>query len=378
LCQKQRKHWIEKAYSTKTTISAICHAGLNEQIIPLFVDDKAAGFFNLIFAPTNFSNDILPQIDAYTEKYTIEHSVLRDAIKLIPNTNHRTINSASSLIKSLIDLKVDTASESEVNTQANKNYALDEQRKSTEENKNNLLKALEVSKNMLMYKNCGYTYTAVKEVLGSIFKTIISDVCAGKILIAKDRFDRLLEIAYYENDLKKIRYLLEHLLFQFNNVLLDMFPIYYDLYQISVETISNISIENQPKKFYFFTNEYFNRVVKLINEDPEATNPIISRIINYVNNNYSCDFLISDMLDTFNISISYGCRIFKEKMGITIKTYLNDIRMERTQYFLRYTDWSVKFIAQQVGYSNIRSFYKMYNSYFSIPPEKLRSLYQGI
>lgn len=90
---------------------------------------------------------------------------------------------------------------------------------------------------------------------------------------------------------------------------------------------------------------------------PEKEKQLVKKIKNYVENYYS-DFNlnIASIAEAVNLSPNYMSKIFKNTTGEGLLTYINNVRINHAKELLRSTSLTIDEIAQQVGFSNSRSF----------------------
>ncbi len=97
-------------------------------------------------------------------------------------------------------------------------------------------------------------------------------------------------------------------------------------------------------------------------------------MIDYITHHYRQPFRISDMNHELEISDSYARKILQKEIGMTAQEYLNHLRMFKAQWLLRNIDYTITRIADMTGYSNMRTFYRMYEKFYSVPCSYMRTL----
>ncbi|WP_052339237.1 helix-turn-helix transcriptional regulator [Gorillibacterium massiliense] len=79
-------------------------------------------------------------------------------------------------------------------------------------------------------------------------------------------------------------------------------------------------------------------------------------MIEYLHNNYSSKFSLTDMAISSNVSRGECCRFFKKMMHMTISSYLMEYRISKAVGFLETTNLSISEISETVGFSSISYF----------------------
>ncbi len=67
----------------------------------------------------------------------------------------------------------------------------------------------------------------------------------------------------------------------------------------------------------------------------EKIDPVVQGAVNYISKNFRTLVNIDEIADNCGISVSYLCRIFKERLGITPTDYINRIKINYAQKLLK-------------------------------------------
>lgn len=94
----------------------------------------------------------------------------------------------------------------------------------------------------------------------------------------------------------------------------------------------------------------------------------VFNIVKYIDATATTIEHIADVAKEFNYSPSYISRIFKEKMGTTLREYVNEKKVEASFELLRSNKFSVSEIADMLHFDSYRSFYKKFKNVVGIPP----------
>ena len=176
----------------------------------------------------------------------------------------------------------------------------------------------------------------------------------AEVVYAKVAAEMLLHIIYlkfYNKDLYDTRFY--RLNFEMANKLMAA---------SSIEEVESISDEAFRSIFLFFNVEGNHGERKTIS-------PLI---IKYLEENYKNEIKISNIEKITYMTSAYASRLFKKETSLTIKTCLINIRMKHAQELLLNTDMPIKDIAAEVGYTDIRGFYKMFSQHFGITCSEMR------
>jgi YesN/AraC family two-component response regulator len=103
----------------------------------------------------------------------------------------------------------------------------------------------------------------------------------------------------------------------------------------------------------------------------------IKSILSYVQENYQQGITIDSIADHIGLSYSYLRKLFKEATGQNLSDHLNNLRMQKAKQLLRETNFAVKDIVSQCGYSNARSFLRTFTQAEGVSPTKYREQQAG-
>ncbi|MCD7917820.1 MAG: AraC family transcriptional regulator, partial [Clostridiales bacterium] len=75
---------------------------------------------------------------------------------------------------------------------------------------------------------------------------------------------------------------------------------------------------------------------------------------------------------------TYLSRRFRQEMGVSIVDYIRQIRLERAQYWLTYTDKSIEEISDVLGFGNRSYFSKSFRDATGVTPTDYRKQHQKV
>lgn len=95
-------------------------------------------------------------------------------------------------------------------------------------------------------------------------------------------------------------------------------------------------------------------------------------IIDYLQTHYAERLTLEQLSETFFLSSTYLCRLFKQSTGFTIVEYLNTVRVQEAQRRLRETNDKVTRIAEDTGFDNIAHFGRVFKAVAKRSPLQYR------
>ena len=108
-------------------------------------------------------------------------------------------------------------------------------------------------------------------------------------------------------------------------------------------------------------------------KDNKCKNKIV-KITKYIEDNYQNELTVQQIADTFKISSGYLSKLFKENLNLTVKKYLDQIRLEHAEEELIETDYSIIDIAFENGFPNTKSFCQIFKRKNHMTPAKFRNM----
>ena len=98
----------------------------------------------------------------------------------------------------------------------------------------------------------------------------------------------------------------------------------------------------------------------------------IQRALDYIHDNYSEQITLYDMARLLGLNKSYLSNLFRIETGLTFCQWLNEIRIERSKEYLKYTDQTIAAIAVSVGYTSQSYYTSMFSRHVGVTPNTYR------
>ncbi len=94
----------------------------------------------------------------------------------------------------------------------------------------------------------------------------------------------------------------------------------------------------------------------------------------YIDNNYDKDLTLTQVAKYIYLSDSYFAHSFKDKFGISPKSYILKVRIEAAKEYLKNTDTKVSEVAKIVGFSSQQRFNDIFKKHEGITPLNYRQM----
>lgn len=106
--------------------------------------------------------------------------------------------------------------------------------------------------------------------------------------------------------------------------------------------------------------------------DVERENSFIYQIVHYLKKNYTQDITSKTLCKQFHCSRSHLSRVFNEQLKMSIREYINSLRIESAKTLLRDTKLEITEIASSVGFSEPNYFTSIFKKYTKHTPTVYR------
>lgn len=151
----------------------------------------------------------------------------------------------------------------------------------------------------------------------------------------------------------------------------------FNLFTLALNEVSNTDplseelLESYVRQIIIQTYRDFTSVNKQkINlVDINDTNPLIYEIAHYIDTNLTKIKKLSDIADMFDYSYAYLSRIFSQTMGIPIRDYYSQRRLEKAAEMLS-EELPISVVSERLQFADVPSFCKAFKAHYNISPKK--------
>lgn len=118
----------------------------------------------------------------------------------------------------------------------------------------------------------------------------------------------------------------------------------------------------------------YTRKMLLVKKNNFLPKPIVL-CMDYVYSNINRRITVDDLAKHADLSPSYLSRLFKKELNISISDYICDMKIEKAQHLLRYSDYSLIDIANYLAFSSQSHFIQTFKKLTGVTPKKYRDHY---
>ena len=101
----------------------------------------------------------------------------------------------------------------------------------------------------------------------------------------------------------------------------------------------------------------------------------VTRVKSFLDEHYSEKLSLESVASSFFINKHYLARRFKEQYGVTLVTYLQQVRITHAKRMLRFTDKSIEEIGLEYGIGELNYFSRVFKKLEGISPSEFRRLW---
>lgn len=174
-------------------------------------------------------------------------------------------------------------------------------------------------------------------------------------------------ISIYLDFLKSKQYYLEEYRLHIINT---MFSIMRTINKVLPKNIQSlIKSDNHLRKIstakYWYeildlTEDFFNRLLFFLKEDSIFNQDSTALIVKYIDECFQEQITLDGLSDMFHFHPSYISRVFNKNKGVTIRTYINQKRIDHAIYLIETSDLAIKDVSYSCGFINISHFNRVF------------------
>ena len=86
---------------------------------------------------------------------------------------------------------------------------------------------------------------------------------------------------------------------------------------------------------------------------------------------------VNDIANRLHVTRTYFSQMFKDRVGVSPKKYLNEVRMEKAAELLTKNNSSITFVADSVGFSDVFIFSRAFKNYYHCSPTEYIKKHQS-
>ena len=98
---------------------------------------------------------------------------------------------------------------------------------------------------------------------------------------------------------------------------------------------------------------------------------LVNHAVYYLENHHSEEITLEQLAQQLFVSPAHLSKIFKEATGVSPIHYLIHVRLKHAKELLKQEEWTIKEVAQAVGYQDAYHFSKLFKKYYGTAPSQV-------
>lgn len=129
------------------------------------------------------------------------------------------------------------------------------------------------------------------------------------------------------------------------------------------------------KLYRCLSDKIISSLDKVIEDKKQLDTKPIREAKQIIQSRYMKQITLEEVSAEVGFNATYFSSLFKKETGYTFIEYLSEIRISRAKELLKETNYNITVICEQVGYSDIKHFTKIFAKHTNLKPSEYRKLY---
>lgn len=155
-----------------------------------------------------------------------------------------------------------------------------------------------------------------------------------------------------------------------NKFLIEEGDTFFDNFNLNANNYGSVN-----SLFNYLSTTIISSFEKVIDDKKQLDTKPIREAKQYMQQNYNNPITLEEVSERVGFNTTYFCSLFKKDTGSTFLEYLSEIRLNKAKNLLKETNFNVAAICEQVGYSDVKHFTKIFTKFTGLKPNEYRKLY---
>ncbi|KIL38987.1 hypothetical protein SD70_22865 [Gordoniibacillus kamchatkensis] len=124
----------------------------------------------------------------------------------------------------------------------------------------------------------------------------------------------------------------------------------------------------------YVTSSFQHAARQAAEKRKQRKSKLITDILRFLEEHYSEDISLQTLAEQFYVNSSYLSRLFKEEAGQIYTKYMMQLRIEKAKHLLKSTHKKVYEVSEEVGYTDVKYFNKIFKDMTGLTPAEYRDL----
>jgi YesN/AraC family two-component response regulator len=145
------------------------------------------------------------------------------------------------------------------------------------------------------------------------------------------------------------------------------------IFGLNLRYLREVEHQNTPEELAQWLSAILDRFTTLVFDLVDIKHKdVIYKAVDYMKRGYSGKLTLEETAAYVNLSPSYFSKVFKEELGCSFNTYLNELRIEKSKSILLAGSASIVEICDMVGFEDQSYFTKVFKKITGVTPGKYR------
>lgn len=146
---------------------------------------------------------------------------------------------------------------------------------------------------------------------------------------------------------------------------------YYD--RFAVDFLKRIDEARTVEECHRIFRDLLKQRCSAESRNTRTYSSLVQRIMAAVDMDLTAPLTLQYFASKLNVNSSYLSNLFRKETGLTITEYVTEKRMKHAAYLLRSTQEPIKYVAKQVGITDVQYFSRLFKKKMKMTPTQYRS-----
>jgi len=146
--------------------------------------------------------------------------------------------------------------------------------------------------------------------------------------------------------------------------------------EVNDQDFNNIAEEIYKFRYFVdirhYIESFMEKVVKQMEVENQSPKHAILLVEQYIQSHYKEDLSLNALANIVFLSPKYLSSMFSQVTGISLNKYIKNVRMEKAKDLLLTTNMKIADVSQEVGYSYVSYFCRIFQEEYGMSPETYR------
>lgn len=118
--------------------------------------------------------------------------------------------------------------------------------------------------------------------------------------------------------------------------------------------------------------ELSHQYLRGVAQENREESAVTARIAEWIRSHMSADLTVAFIANHFHMNPDYVSRLFREELGVNLRSYLLGMRLEAAKVLLVQSDLTIEQVARNAFFNDVRNFMKLFKRKTGVTPTQYR------